>query len=161
MEEQVQKILRSFSFHLGLSMDVLQSLGEEQLGLTVGKNMGTIGEQFRHIGRVITQYTEAIENKRIDKTKEYPNVDIAKSKKELIAYLDGAYKRLESLLGSMNEEELINLVIDWSYWKDKPMGIVPHLAALINHQSLHNGELIVYLKAHEISFPSSWKAWGL
>ena len=161
MREQVKGILGSFDFHFGLSMDILRSLTNDQLSLTVGKNMGTIGEQFRHMGRVITQYVEGVENRKIDKTQNLPNLEIAKSKEQLIDYLENARKQLDTVFNSISDEELSNLKIDWSYWKDEPMNIVGHLAALTGHQNFHNGQLVVYLRTHEIPFPKSWAAWGL
>jgi hypothetical protein len=58
---------------------VLKTLTDEQLGLTVGKNMGTLGEQFRHMARVQIQYVEAIKNRKIGPTEEKPDINVAHS----------------------------------------------------------------------------------
>ena len=161
MKTRVKEAVGSFDFHFGLSMDILRSLTDKQLSLTVGENMGNIGEQFRHMAKVIIQYTEAIENKEVSNVQNPLDLEISRSREQLIGYLEGARERLGAVLDSMNDEVLSNLKIDWSHWEGEPMGIIEHLAALAGHQNLHNGELIVYLRTHEIPFPKSWSAWGL
>ena len=66
MTKEIQKKIEDWKFIQNLAFDVLKILSDEQLGLTVGKNMGTLGEQFRHMTRVRFQYAEAIENKKVD-----------------------------------------------------------------------------------------------
>jgi len=41
------------------------------------------------------------------------------------------------------------------------MNLQDHLHVLMDHETLHIGELVVYLKTHEIPFPESWSMWGL
>jgi hypothetical protein len=39
-----ENLLENWKFHRNLAMDILKSLSDDQLDLTVGKNMGTVGE---------------------------------------------------------------------------------------------------------------------
>lgn len=41
------------------------------------------------------------------------------------------------------------------------MNLEHHMRALIEHEILHQGELIVYIKALELKLPKSWSLWGL
>ena len=66
--KNIQKKIDDWTYIQNLPLDVLKNLSDEQLILTVGKNMGTLGEQFRHMCRVRFQYAEAIENKVLRKT---------------------------------------------------------------------------------------------
>jgi len=43
-----------------LTLDLLEAIPEEKLDFTVGKNMGSLGKQYRHIGDVQLCYNEAI-----------------------------------------------------------------------------------------------------
>src|SRR3989344_8231560 len=101
--DTINAILNNWNFHRDLTLDILENLSEEQLNLTVGKNMGTLGAQFRHIGRVQTQYIEAIENKKLGKIQEEYKPEIAKSKKELLDYLQNTNERMMGFNNNMND----------------------------------------------------------
>jgi uncharacterized damage-inducible protein DinB len=158
MTKEIQKKIGDWEYIQNLELDVLKSLSDKQLRLTVGKNMGTLGEQFRHICRVRFQYAEAIENKVLEKTIEIIDLDIAKSKDALIELWQNANKKLLSVLEGVKSDDLM---IDWKYWGTDKVNIHDHLNYLMNHETLHNGQIIVYLRTHEIHFPKSWEAWGL
>ncbi len=123
--------------------------------------MGTLGEQFRHMARVRFQYTEAIETKKVDNTIEKIDPGVAKSKSKLVELWEKASKKLLSVLESADSDELESTMINWKHWGVDEMNIHDHLNALMNHETLHNGQIIVYLRTMELKFPESWKAWGL
>ena len=52
-------------------------------------------------------------------------------------------------------------MIDWTHWSMDEMNLVDHIQALADHNNLHNGEIIVYAKTHNIPFTKSWEPWGL
>lgn len=120
--------------------------------------MGTLGEQSRHMCRIRFQYAEAIENKALGKTIEKIDLDVAKSKEALIDLWQGANKKLSEVLEAVDSD---SLGIDWKYWGDDMVNIHDHLNYLMDHETLHNGQIIVYLRTHDISFPKSWQSWGL
>lgn len=157
MTKEIKDKIESWKWIEGLALDILKALSDEQLGLTVGKNMGTLGEQFRHMIRVRFQYAEGIENKKVDKTIEKIDPTIAKSKEKLIELWGKANQKLLTVLEKANPDEMIN----WKHWGVDEMNIHHHLNALMDHETLHEGQIIVYLRTHEIKFPESWKAWGL
>jgi uncharacterized damage-inducible protein DinB len=158
MAKKVKRKIEDWKYIQNLGLDVLKSLSDEQLGLTVGKNMGTLGEQFRHMCRVRFQYAEAIENKVLDKTIENIDLDVAKSKETLVELWQKANNKLLRVLESVESDDLM---IDWKYWGGGEVNIHDHLNYLMDHETLHNGQIIVYLRTHEIPFPSSWADWGL
>jgi len=69
MDKQINQLINEWKFIRGLNLDILAQLNDEQLHLTVGKNVGTLGEQFRHLVRVEFQYLDAIKTKTIQETK--------------------------------------------------------------------------------------------
>ena len=46
-------------------------------------------------------------------------------------------------------------MINWTHWDVKEMNLIDHIQALVDHNNLHNGEIIVYAKTHDIPFPKS------
>ena len=154
-------IIKQWEFHRGLALDILKSLTDEQLELTVGKHMGTLGEQFRHMARVQIQYTEAIKNKKISKTERKIEPTISKSQKKLLGLWEEVEKDMVDTIQNLSVEEVENINIDWKYWGTDSMKLSEHLQALSDHENLHNGQIIAYLKTHAIPFPKSWESWGL
>lgn len=161
MNSAIQGKIDNWKFHRGLALDILKSLTDEQLLLTVGKNMGTLGEQFRHMARVQVQYTEAIKNKKIGPTEKKPDLSSAGSKDQLMKILEDVDKEMMATIEGLLDEVVEELKIDWQYWGVQSLSLPEHLQALTDHECLHNGQIIVYLKTHEIPFPKSWEAWGL
>jgi uncharacterized damage-inducible protein DinB len=141
-------------------MDVLKMLDDRQLEFAVGRNMGTLGEQFRHMARIQRQYTEALETKKIAPATEKIDSFVAKSKRRLIELSDAIDQKMLRLLENMSDEELERLRIDWTHWGANSMDIYSHLQALIDHENLHCGQIVVYLRTMGLKFPESWKAWG-
>lgn len=161
MTTEIQNKIESWKWIQGLAFDVLKILSDEQLGLTVGKNMGTLGEQFRHMIRVRFQYADAIENKRVDNTIEKIDPAVAKSKTKLIELWEKANKKLLAILENTHPDELENMKINWKHWNGDEMNVHDHFNVLMDHETLHEGQIIVYLRTNDIKFPESWKAWGL
>ena len=161
MNKEITKQFDNWDYIQNLSLDILKSVSDEQLGLTVGKNMGTLGEQFRHIIRVRFQYAEAIENKIVADIIENIEPESAKSKLKLIELWKKANDKLLDILNKSSKIGSEDFLIDWKHWGIESMNIFDHLNALMDHEMLHNGEIIVYLKTYEIPFPKSWEPWGL
>ena len=161
MTNEIQNKIESWKWIQGLAFDVLKMLSDEQLYLMVGKNMGTLGEQFRHMIRVRFQYAEAIENKKITDVIEKIDPNIAKSETKLIELWEKANQKLLATLQNADPDKLEKTMIDWKHWGVDEMNIHDHLNALMDHETLHEGQIIVYLRSNDIKFPESWKAWGL
>ncbi len=161
MTPDIKSKLENWKFQRSLALDILKLLTDEQLGLTVGKHMGTLGEQFRHMARVQIQYTDAIKNRKIGPVEKKIDPDVAKSKEKLLELWDMAENEMVNTLEGLSEKEAEDLVIDWKHWGIDSMNLSGHLDALCDHENLHNGQTLVYLRTHEIPFPKSWEAWGL
>lgn len=161
MNKEISRQVENLKFCQDLAMDILKMLNDEQLSFTVGKNMGTLGEQFRHMARVRLQYSEAVETKKVSPTEKTIDPSIAKSKEKLIELWESVNQKIPQILKKMSAEELENLKIDWKHWGVDSMDIYSHLQALIDHENLHNGQIIVYIRTMGLKFPESWKAWGL
>ena len=90
------------------------------------------------------------------------NHEIEENKKKLLAYLKSSDRKIVSLLSDLTEAELTNKTIDWR-GTHQAYGFVStekHLSALIEHELLHEGELVVYFRLLGLKFPASWGVWG-
>lgn len=161
MNKEIKKKIEDWNYIQNLGFDVLKMLTDEQLNFTVGKNMGTLGEQFRHMARVRLQYAEAVETRKVGNTSETIDPDIAKSTTRLTGLWENANQKLLSALEKANPDELEGAMIDWRHWGVDGMNIHDHLNVLMDHETLHNGQIIVYLRTMGLKFPKSWAAWGL
>ncbi len=160
MNTRIQKQIEDWKFIQSLPLDVLNILTDDQLSFTVGKNMGALGEQFRHMARVRFQYVEGIENKRITDVIEKIDPAIAKSKEQLVELWDKANQKLLTVLNKINQDDG-SLKIDWKHWGMDSMNLEDHLNVLMDHETLHSGQIIVYIRTMDLKFPKSWEAWGL
>lgn len=159
MDKLLNYHFQAWKFHRGLALDILKSLPDDQLQLTVGKNMGTLGQQFRHIAKIELEYIDAIKNKKVAPVSGRLDRSLSNSKEGLLNVFEQNEKELTELLNSIQDPE--NFMIDWTHWDVKEMNLIDHIQALADHNNLHNGEIIVYAKTHDIPFPKSWEPWGL
>ena len=160
MNKKLISPFQAWRFHRGLAFDILRSLNDEQLKFTVGENMGTLGMQFRHILKIEIEYLEAIKNKIVAPVQEKLDKDLWESKDKLLLISSDIETRMKELLDSISEDPE-TYMIDWKHWSMDEMNLIDHIQALADHNNLHNGEIIVYAKTHEIPFPKSWEPWGL
>ena len=136
-----------------LTLDLLEAIPKEKLDFTVGKNMGSLGKQYRHIGDVQLCYSEAIQTGKISFSNYKKDYSIENSKEKLKSFLQEVDKEMLKLI-----KENPQTKIDW--FGDK-LSLENHMNALIQHEILHQGELIVYARILGLTFPKSWNVWGL
>ncbi len=160
MNKKLISPFQAWKFHRDLAFDILKSISDEQLKLTVGENMGTLGMQFRHILKIEIEYLEAIKNKKVAPVERSLNKDLWKSKDALLLIYHDIETRMTELLDSISEDSE-KYMIDWKHWSMDEMNLVDHMQALADHNNLHNGEIIVYARTHSVPFPKSWEPWGL
>ncbi len=154
MKQELKQLLEDWREMRQLTIDLLDELPEKDLLFTVGKNMGTIGKQYRHIGDVQICYSEAIKNKKIDFSKYRRDYSLESSKEKLKSFLLEINREMIELF-----ENNQDVKIDWF---GEEWNLKQHLKALIEHEILHHGELVVYIRTLGIKFPKSWsELWGL
>lgn len=151
--EKIKQALENWKDIRQLTLDLLNELSGEHLSFSVGKNMGTLGKQYRHIGDVQICYNEAIKTGKIDFNKYKRDYSIENSKEKLKEFLQNIDQEMLKLI-----EENPNVKIDWF---GEELDLKQHLRALIEHEILHQGELIVYIRNLGLNFPKSWELWGL
>lgn len=153
MKEELNIAIEDWKTMRQLTLDLLEVVPDDKLSFTVGKNMGSIGKQYRHIGDVQICYNEGIKTGKVDFNKYRRDYSLESSKEKLLAFLQEVDAEMIKLIEENAEAE-----IDW--FGDK-WSLVQHIRALIGHEILHHGELIVYIRTLGIKFPESWKLWGL
>jgi len=153
MNKEIKLILEEWKSIRKLTLDLLEIISENKLNFTVGKNMGTIGKQYRHIGDVQLCYIEAIKTGVIDFDKYKRDYSIENSKEKLKSFL----KEMDrEMIKTIKKNPKVK--IDWFGEK---ITLKEHINYLIQHEILHHGELIVYIRTLSLKFPKSWELWGL
>jgi uncharacterized damage-inducible protein DinB len=153
MNKGLKKILDKWKEMRRLTLDLLEAIPEDKLNFTVGKNMGTIGKQYRHIGDVQLCYVEAIKTGKIDFSKYRRDYSIENLKQKLKLFLKEINDEMLKEIKKNPDAE-----IDWF---EEKLDLKDHVNALIQHEILHHGELIVYIRTLGLKFPKSWEMWGL
>jgi len=81
-----------------MTLDLLKAIPEEKLDFAVGKNMGSLGKQFRHIGDVQICYNEAIKTGKIDFNKYRKDYSLETSKEKLKTFLEEVNQEMLKLI---------------------------------------------------------------
>jgi len=106
------------------------------------------------MGDVQICYNEAIKTGKADFNKYRKDYSIEGSKKKLKEFLEEVNQKMLSLIKE-NPDARVE-------WFGEAWTLEQHIRALIEHEILHQGELVVYLRVLGLKFPKSWKSvWGL
>ncbi len=153
MDKELKQLLTEWKEMRKLTLDLLDELPEEHLSFTVGESMGTIGKQYRHLGDVQICYNEAIKTGKIDFEEYKREYSLENSKTKLKDFLKEIDQEMLKLV-EKNQEVKID-------WFGEEWDLKQHMKSLIEHEILHQGELIVYIRVLGLKFPESWELWGL
>lgn len=154
-----QNFLSAWEITRGLTYDLLDSLTQKDLLFTPGKGLGPFWKQIRHMGSCQECYFEALRTGKVEfnyKDKSYAG---GVSKSQLKGYLQNLDKELFKKLESFSESDWEKTIF-WSKQYQPP--VYEHLMNLVQHETLHHGEWVVYVTLKGLKFPESWKVvWGL
>lgn len=153
MEDTLRTMIDDWRTLRQLTLDLLDVIQNESLRSTVGRNMGTLGKQYRHIGDVQLCYTKAIMTGKISFCHYRRDYSLEESKEKLKGFLEEVDA---DMLGQIEKNP--SAKIDWF---GEELSMIQHLRALMDHEILHHGELVVYIRTLGIAFPKSWEAYGL
>jgi hypothetical protein len=143
-----------WAFTRALTIDLLDSLTDAELGQGPGRDLGPFWKQFRHVGRLQECYQDALNTGRIKFDYDHKRYRGGCSRDALKNYLQEL------------DRELLRAIeqVDWSMsinWDDDNIGVFQHLMRMASHEILHHGEWILYARLMELKLPPSWKAWGV
>ncbi|MGA7420229.1 MAG: DinB family protein [Acidimicrobiales bacterium] len=147
------RFARRWQFVRELTLSLLEAFNDDDLSFTPGEGLGILGMQFRHLGRVECNYVLALRTGHIefgDPHKRADDPDLA----GLLAYLQLADDELWSALKALEWETVID-------WFGEPVDVDEHLHRMTQHETLHHGQLVVYVQALGRKFPTPWAAYGL
>lgn len=137
-----------------MTVDLLKTLNNAKLGCQPFVNMGTLGQQFRHLADISLCYEKAIRIGRLSFRGKRRDRRLERSVSGLRNYLGKVITKLERSLRNCNPQSRIS-------WAGRKINIAQHLGYLNEHEILHHGELIVYARVCGLAFPGSWSVWGL
>ena len=143
-----------WTFTRRLTLDLLDSLTDPELGETLGPGLGPFWKQFRHVGRLQECYQEALNTKKIRFDYGNKRYRGGCSKNALRAYLRAL------------DRELVQTVerVDWNAtieWEGEMASVFQHLMRMLAHEILHHGQWILYTRLMEKNLPPSCRVWGV
>lgn len=152
---EIKNKIEEYRYLRQMSFDLLEAIPEEELNFRVSEKVGSIGKQYRHLGDVELCYAKAIESGEMSFDEYRRDYSIESSKEQLKSFLDEMDEKLIEDAKQNPEAE-----INW--FGEESLSVAEHLARLIQHEILHHGELVIYIRDLKLPFPQSWReTWGL
>ena len=161
-----ETLLENYKLHRKLTRDLLLSLNQEQLSLKPFSVSGTFGKQFRHLLDIEKCYVESLLNGFLAFYRSDIDHSLETNRERLIQELDREDAKLEKFFKGIRREKANEKYVDCTqavqYLGDNirasPVRI---LSWLTEHEILHEGELLLYVRTERMEFPRSWMIWGL
>ena len=138
-----------------LTLDLLASLTPAELLFSPGPGLGPFWKQFRHMGAVQECYLEALATGRVHFTHAGRRYQGGADGEALGAYLRGLDQEMFAALAEVEWGR----TIDWGPG-DAP-DVATHMHRLVEHEILHHGQWVAYVRLLGRPFPRSWGLWGL
>jgi uncharacterized damage-inducible protein DinB len=152
--ELIERFESQWRFARGLTRDLLESLEPDELAFTPGTHLGPFWKHFRHLGRVQEHYLQAIETGKVAFGFDNTTYRGDASRQALVSYLDRVDQRFTHVLTTLGATRPID-------WFGSTVDTYTHFTRMADHETLHHGMFVVYVRLLARSFPSSWAAWGL
>jgi uncharacterized damage-inducible protein DinB len=146
-------LLDPYARQRAMTSELLATLDDDSLAFTPGPNMGPLWQQFRHLGRIEDNYVAAIATGRIEFGPPR-RLSAGTTATALAEYLRDVDADLRAAVASAGPGTTI-------HWGGRAVDLAEHVARLVTHELLHQGELVVYVRLLGRPFPRSWRIWGL
>ena len=162
-----ETLLENYKLHRKLSRDLLLSLKPEQLSLKPFSVSGTFGKQFRHLLDIEKCYVESLLNGFLAFYRSDIDHSLETNRERVIQELDREDAKLEKFFKGIRREKANEKYVDCTqavqYLGDNNIRASPVriLSWLTEHEILHEGELLLYVRTERMEFPRSWMIWGL
>ena len=162
-----ETLLENYKLHRKLSRDLLLSLKPEQLSLKPFSVSGTFGKQFRHLLDIEKCYVESLLNGFLAFYRSDIDHSLETNRERLIQELDREDAKLEKFFKGIRREKVNEKYVDCTqavqYLGDNNIRASPAriLSWITEHEILHEGELLLYVRTERMEFPRSWMIWGL
>lgn len=140
----IKQVLEDWNWTRGLTYKFIDSIPNDKLSFSPGKEFGTIVQQLRHMGAVQECYIIGLETGKIDFSKKRKDKKIESSKKNIKGYLKKLDIRQKKILNKLSKKDL-DKIIEWKVWEDIPNPTTHQvLLYLIQHETFHQGILQLY-----------------
>lgn len=144
-------------FHHGrqLTYDLLTTLPWDVINLRFPKpGFDTVGQQLAEIGDVTMIFADSIETGVLsfDKVRSNFPDELIGSRKKLLEYLQKTDRLLDEAIMKMGEDIEVDIY-------GKKSSLLEVLIGLVQHESLHHGQLALFFHYNKVSMPASWGEW--
>jgi uncharacterized damage-inducible protein DinB len=153
-DDLITRFRTRWQFARGLTRDLLRSVDAYDLVFSPGDGLGALWKHFRHLGRVQENYLRAIETRKVVFSFEDATYTGGDSRRALLDYLDRVDTHLEQHFDAIDATRRID-------WFGTAVDVHEHLNRMADHEVLHHGMFVVYIRLLGKPFPSSWVHWGL
>lgn len=156
-----------FRLHRKLTMDLLGSLKPDQLSMKPLKIAGSFGKQFRHILDIEKCYVESLIHGSLTFLRTDIDHSLETDKEGLIEQLASTDSKLEEFFERISSERAREKYIECreavKYLGNENSNLSPIqiITMITDHEILHEGELVLYIRTLGFKFPRSWFLWGL
>jgi uncharacterized damage-inducible protein DinB len=146
-----EQLLLSWHTNNEKNLLLMQSIGEEQLMVSLSAKGRTVGEQLAHMHNVRINWTEFVAKPLYEKA-----LLLTKDASLSLPVLSKAF--------AVSAEKIAD-VIHTSWEKEGRLpsfkaGLIPFISYLISHESHHRGNILLTLKQNGFKLPNNLK-WGL
>ena len=143
-----------WGFARGLTRDLLRFVDASDLAFRPSNRLGPLWKHFRHLRRVQKNYLRGIETGRVVFGFDGASYTGDASKRALLDYFDRLDARLNEQLRAIDVNRRIQ-------WPDSTVDVHEHVMRMADHEVLHHGMFIVYMRLLGKGFPRSWARWGV
>ena len=150
---KLERILSGWRFYRSHTLDFLELLTEEEICYKLPRpGLDTFGKHFLEMAEVQKSYIKALETCKIDfSVGNYDQPEIYKKKSKLRAH----FKKMDDyMVKVLKEIKDFDKVINWGLGKDNP-NVFEHLQFLIQHEILHQGQLVAFAYLFSLPIPES------
>lgn len=147
--------LTEWKFARGLSLDLLESLCDDDMAYSPGFGLGPFWKQFRHVARVQKDYADALVTGKIEfgRSRVFAPGDFGVTVSGCKDSLRRCDEEMLSVLSSTGQEAIVS-------WFGDDVGSYEHMWRLVGHETFHHGQWVIYMRGLGKPFPQSWSAWG-
>ncbi len=141
--EFLKRAITAWQETRGHTLSLLMYLSDAQLIIPFPRPLfNSFGKQFQELGVIQEAYIDAVQEGKMDFSKMSVALD-----EELVISKDKLYKFLthqdSQLIRTLNNVQDPYQLIDWHLGSENPT-LLEHIYWLIQHETLHHGQLVVY-----------------
>ena len=153
--ESISAIMNCFRRTRKLTYDLLTELPEDIVNLHFPRpKLDTLGQQLAEMADVTLAYAKGIESGSLDFDTvrwDFPD-ELISSPERLKSYLRETDEAVEKAIAAADEDAEVDIY-------GEKASLLEVLIGLVQHETLHHGQLALFFHLNEVKMPTSWIEW--